>query len=238
MKEVRSNLGVCDDYMFKTSISVLNRFAKSGKPFFATFLTASNHQPYIIPDYFKPRATETIDQIIEYTDWSLQQFFNWASKQSWYNNTLFVITGDHGSSIGDRLYDVSLAYHQVPLIFFSPSDQTARVEDRLGAQIDIFPTIMGRLGLGYTNLTFGVDLFKEKRPYVFFSSDNSLECVDDEFFYVKRLGGEESLYRYVDKDPKDYKADYPDRVDRMKEYAESMIQSAQYIVKNSKVKAN
>jgi hypothetical protein len=44
-----------------------------------------------------------------------------------------------------------------------------------GGQVDVFPTIMGLLDRSYMNNTFGIDMFKTKRPYMFFSSDNALD---------------------------------------------------------------
>ena len=231
-KEVLSSLGVPDDYMFRFAIDPLKN---TSEPFFATFLTASNHQPFIIPSYFTPREGKIEEQIVEYSDWSLQQFFELAEKESWFENTIFILTGDHGSSKGDHLYDVSLAYHQVPLIIYEPETKEAKVIDHLGGQIDMFPTVMGMLGLAYRNNTFGVDIIAEERPYMFFSSDNSFECIDHEWYYVNRIGGHESLYRHTDKNGIDLISTYPAVADSMRRYAASMIQAAQFMIKEEKV---
>lgn len=94
--EVKTTLGVPDDYMFRYSISVINKLHDNGRPFLVAFMTASNHGPYYLPDYYKPRNKGLKDQMIGYSDWSLQQFIKMASKQSWYSNTLFVFVADHG----------------------------------------------------------------------------------------------------------------------------------------------
>lgn len=231
-KEVLSNLGVPDDYMFRFSIEYLKN---TSEPFFATFLTASNHQPFIIPSYFTPREGKMEEQIVEYSDWALQQFFALAEKETWYENTIFFLTGDHGSSKGDHLYDVSLAYHQTPLFIYEPSKENSLIIDRLGGQIDIFPTVMGMLGLEYRNNTLGVDILTEEQPYMFFSSDNSFECIDDTWYYVNRIGGHESLYRHVDRNGVDLIENHPEIAEAMKKYAASMIQAAQYMIKEDKV---
>ncbi|MDL2315147.1 sulfatase-like hydrolase/transferase [Bacteroidales bacterium OttesenSCG-928-C19] len=231
-KEVLSSLGVPDDYMFRFSIDHLKN---TSEPFFATFLTASNHQPFIIPSYFTPRDGKMEDQIVEYSDWSLKQFFELVKQENWYENTIFVITGDHGSAKGDHLYDVSLAYHQVPLMIYEPGKEEAEINTNLGGQIDIFPTVMGLLGLEYRNNTFGVDIIAEERPYMFFSSDNSFECIDHEWYYVNRIGGHESLYRHIDKNGVDLIKSYPEIAEAMKRYAASMIQGTQYMIKKGKV---
>jgi phosphoglycerol transferase MdoB-like AlkP superfamily enzyme len=44
--------GVPEDFVFSFAIDRLNKIDES-QPFFATILTTSNHDPYILPDYFK-----------------------------------------------------------------------------------------------------------------------------------------------------------------------------------------
>jgi len=230
-KEVLSNLGVPDDYMFRFSMDYLNN---APEPFFATFLTASNHPPYIIPSYFTPRSDKIKEQIVEYSDWAVQQFFELAEKEKWYENTIFVITGDHGASVGG--YDALFSYHQVPFIVYEPEKNEAKMVDHLGGQIDIFPTIMGVLGLEYHNNTFGIDILNEQRPYMFFSSDDAFECIDHEWYYVHRTGGDESLYRHVDKNGVDVIDSYPEIAAEMKKYATSMLQATQYVIKEGLVR--
>ena len=231
ISEVHSNLGVCDDYMFKRSIPVINKANKDGKPFFATMLTASNHHPIIIPDYYTPKEGDRKDQIVEYADWALAGFFEQASKEPWYKNTIFVLTGDHGSPAGNNLYDVSLSYHQIPLIIYEPGkEDRAYVCENLAGQIDIYPTVMGMLGLPYKNETFGIDLFRENRPYLLFSSDDSYCCVDTQYYYVNRLDKRESLYNYKMESTQDSISYYPEKARIMNDYALSMLQAAQYFV--------
>ncbi len=232
--EVKSNLGVVDDYMLRYAVNKLSEYDKQNtKPFFATMLTASNHQPYIIPEYFTPKEGDIRKKIVEYSDWALSRFFEEAQKQDWYKNTIFVLLGDHGSPAGLNLYDVSLIYHQIPLLIFEPGKENqARTIKNIAGQIDVFPTIMGILGLPYRNETFGIDLLKDKRDYIFFSSDDSYACVDSTFYYINRMDGRESLYNYSQNSAEDSISFYREKAAEMNEYAKTMIQAAQYIIKN------
>ena len=39
---------------------------------------------------------------VSYTHlWALRQFFEEARKQPWFDNTIFVLEGDHGKLVGD-----------------------------------------------------------------------------------------------------------------------------------------
>ncbi|HPH62571.1 MAG TPA: sulfatase-like hydrolase/transferase [Paludibacteraceae bacterium] len=237
-EEVKSNLDVPDNYMFQVSINVLNEAAKSGKPFFSAFLTASNHAPHIIPEYFHPKSVLKHFQVIEFADYSLRNFFALASKEPWFKNTIFVLLGDHGSSLDE--YDFSLAYHHTPLIFYDPSNETPRVINSLAGQIDAFPTTMGMLGLSYINNTFGIDLMKEKRDMMFFASDDAYCCIDSSFYYVCRSEGAETLYPYKEKgkEKENVIAAHAEHAKKMQDYVKCMMQTAQYMINNKKVFIN
>jgi len=232
--EVRSNLGVVDDYMFRFSMPKLTEAAQENKPFFAAFLTASNHAPHIVPEYFTPKQADLRYQVIEYSDYALQLFFEQAKQQPWYNNTIFALVGDHGAANND--YDVSLAYHHVPIIIYDPTSENPRVIPDMAGQIDIFPTVMGILGFPYINNTFGIDLMKEKRQMMFFSSDDAYCCIDSCHYYVCRNEGGESLYAYRTQDSENQIADFQGKASHMKTYAQSMIQAAQYVILQKQAK--
>ena len=108
----------------------------------------------------------------------------------------------------------------------------------MAGQIDIFPTVMGILGFPYINNTFGIDLMKEKRQMMFFSSDDAYCCIDSCHYYVCRNEGGESLYAYRMQDSENQIADFQEKASHMKTYAQSMIQAAQYVVQKKQAKGN
>lgn len=167
LSEIKTTLGVPDDIMFKFSIPIINELHTENKPFLVSFMTASDHGPYYIPEYFEPKNKAIKNQIVEYADWSLSQFMKSARKQDWFKNTIFIFVADHGAAMSTP-YDISLDYHHTPLIFHAPYRiKHPKQYDNLGGQIDLFPTLMGLLNLPYTNNTLGIDLLKETRPYIF-----------------------------------------------------------------------
>jgi phosphoglycerol transferase MdoB-like AlkP superfamily enzyme len=79
--EVVSDMGVPDDFMFRFSIPIYNELFQKNTPFFSVMFTGSDHLPYNIPSYFKPKNSHIKEQIVEYADWSLRQFMEEAKKQ-------------------------------------------------------------------------------------------------------------------------------------------------------------
>jgi phosphoglycerol transferase MdoB-like AlkP superfamily enzyme len=235
-EKIMSTLGVTDDYMFEFSVPILTAMSRSNKPFFAAFMTSSDHGPYIIPKdiFFVPRSKNITHRIIEYADWSIGKFLDLSSKHDWFNNTIFVFVADHGAVVGSDAYDMPLSYLHTPLIIYAPKILKPKYFESFGGQIDIFPTVMGILNLSFINNTLGIDLVKEERPYIYFSADDRIGCLSKEFFYVYRTNGIESLYRYKTNETKNYLTEYSFTVDSMRTYAFSMLQASQWLIKNGK----
>jgi len=231
-KEIKTTLGVPDDYMFRFSISKINKLHKTGKPFFVSFMTASDHGPYYIPDYFHPHSSTIKKQIIEYADWSLHKFIELASTTDWFNNTIFVFVADHGAAINVK-YPISLNYHHTPLIFYAPSILNPKEFDCIGGQIDIFPTLMGVIKQPYVNNTLGIDLINEKRPYIFINGDDKVAVLDKTFLFIMRKN-EKILYKYKKFDRTNYINDYPNKAKEMEIYLKSNLQVYQYMLNNEK----
>jgi phosphoglycerol transferase MdoB-like AlkP superfamily enzyme len=234
LDKIKTTLGVPDDYLFEYSIPVLNKLNEKKKPFVATFMTASDHGPYYIPDYFKPRNKDEKKQITEFADYSLRRFIQMASKQRWFKNTIFVFIADHGAPM-DNTYDIALDYNHAPLLFYAPSIIKNPITlDCMAGQIDVFPTIMGLLKQPYANNTLGIDLLSEKRPYIFFNADDKYGVIDRNWLLIAKTDGSKGLYKYKNKDTRNYATQYKGTVDQMNTYAKSNLQTFQYLILKKK----
>lgn len=132
------------------------------EPFMTAVFTASSHHPFVVPEQYKDSLEGgplEIHKCIRYTDMALQRFFEAASRQPWYDNTLFVLTSDHTNMSYFPEYQTDLGVFASPIIFFDPSGELFEpgVVDAVAQQIDIMPTIMGLLGYEKPYLAFGID---------------------------------------------------------------------------------
>ena len=128
-----------------------------------------------------------------------------------------------------------LSYNHTPLIIHAPYIfPRAHHFEQVGGQIDIFPTVMGLLNINYINNTMGIDLLKEKRPCMYFCADNKIGCLDQDYYYIFRDNGIESLYKYRNSDVKNYISENGSKADNLKNYALSMMQTAQFLISNHK----
>jgi len=137
------------------------------QPFIATLFTTSSHHPYKIPAELASNFAEgplPIFKSIRYADYSLQKLFSEASRQPWFNNTIFVITGDHTCARYHDVAKTSLGAFGVPLIFYTPGKQLpARKDYGVAQQIDVMPTILNYLGYVKPYFAFGKDLLDDKQ---------------------------------------------------------------------------
>jgi phosphoglycerol transferase MdoB-like AlkP superfamily enzyme len=229
--------GVADEHLFDMGIAKL-REIEAAQPFMATFLTVSNHRPYVVPEQFKKVADDNKKRIVAYVDHCVKNFLNSAAKEAWYHNTIFVFLGDHGKKIGEQKYDISLTYNHIPCIIFSPlfTDAPKRFE-QFGGQIDLFPTLLGLLNIPYVNNSLGIDLLKENRPCMFFVSDSQLGCINSDYLYVRNfVSNTDFLYDLHREQPDNLAAQYPELASEMGNYGLSMTIAADYLIRNKKTR--
>lgn len=221
--EIKSTLGVPDHIMFNKVIDELNQ-RETKEPFFAAILTGSNHMPYILPENIslKIRSKDIKSKMIEYSDWAIGKFIHDAQKCDWFDNTLFVFVADHGAVKGTPLFEVPLSYHHAPLFFYAPKKLPPTRVNNLGLQLDIPALISSYFGIDNEG-TLGIPFDIYPRKYVYFSADDKLGVLDEEYFYIWNRNGKEYLYKYKTKDKTNYLDLFPDKAKEMKKYAFSML---------------
>lgn len=177
--------GVSDQDMFDRGNEELAARGEKGKPFYALLQSLSNHVPYALPKQLPVEPVKgqgTLDlhlTAMRYADWSLGQFFEKARKSPYFNETLFVIVGDHGFANNNQVTEMDLGRFNVPLLLIGPGIQQkfGTVNHTVGTQVDIVPTIMGRLGGTSRTQCWGRDLL-------------NLPAGDPGFGMIKPSGGE------------------------------------------------
>ena len=140
------------------------KMSEMQQPFMTAVFTATSHHPYRVPEKYKdpyPEEGIAIHKCIRYTDMALGRFFQTASRQPWFNNTIFVLTSDHTNLSDHAFYQTDLGGFCVPIIIYEPgSDRQPEIQEKIAQQIDIMPTVLGMLDYPKAYLAFGQDLLK------------------------------------------------------------------------------
>lgn len=152
--------GVADEDLYRRGVDELRALHDQNTPFFATFLSVSNHKPYTYP---KGRIPENPDQhsrshAVKYTDWALGEFFRLAKKEKFYEDTIFIVVADHGARVyGSQ--SIPIGSYKIPMVILGNVVRKASRVEILGGSLDVGPTILGLTGLTYKSVFFGRDLF-------------------------------------------------------------------------------
>ncbi len=201
--------GISDKNLFLEANGVL---AKQNKPFFAIIQTADNHRPFDIPledndfiqqtisdEELKKNGFESLKEYnaFAYTDYCYRKFIEAASKESYFNNTIFVFVGDHGvegnaSAVYPNAWtEQRLSDEHIPLLFYAPYLLSPQLHKEPVSQIDVLPTIAGMIQQPYLNTTMGRDLLKvEKKDnaaFIIYHAPGWIGVVGDDYFYRKNI---------------------------------------------------
>ena len=253
--------GISDKDLF---LAANKKLAKQDKPFFAIIQTADNHRPYTIPaadraafklvdfpeDTLRKYGFTGNDQLnaFRYSDFCFQTFFESASKEKYFNNTLFVFVGDHGLR-GDAGYLFPQSYtkqgfgaEHVPLLFYAPGMLTPQKKTAVCSQLDILPSVAYLARQSHTNSAMGRNLFDTSRnniPYSFIADPDTrfIGVLSNEYYYGRNLAtGAKEFVSIINNDA--IAASY--QTDSIKKhlalFTEAWYETARYLLLNNKKK--
>lgn len=222
--------GVDDHVMYDYALQQIDAEQREGNSVVVILLTCTNHAPFNPPtvEGFNPKAMDDEERAIEYGDWAMNRFLEMASAKEWFDETLFVITSDHGRFVRED-YVMSESIFHIPLLFYSPKHISPEIRTDIAAQADITPTAISMLGVEFDSCAMGIDLNAQRREYVVYSSANNLACRSSKWLYVHNpTTNVDVLYDLEaegDARLKNLAKEHPDVVERMGYHARATIQA-------------
>lgn len=136
-----------------------SRWLKNKKdgPFFTWLHYYDPHMPYDAPEPYKNMYKGSLyGGEITYADYQLGRFIELLKSKGLYDNSLIIVTADHGEAFGEKHGDVIERGHgkylydttqHVPLIIKLPGGVKNMHVEHVVESIDIAPTIMDYLGI-------------------------------------------------------------------------------------------
>ena len=142
-KQSKGKWGYSDEILFDY-LANQNSLSQE-KPIFTTVLTLSSHEPYdIAPDNLKT-VKEKMQYCVKYTDNQLRKYFSKIQKNKNFNNTIFVITADHGKELKttETMYGSRNFFH-IPFLMYGeplPKEFKGFVNNNVVSQSDIYQSL-------------------------------------------------------------------------------------------------
>ena len=151
--------GIWDEEFFQFFAKTLTSFKP---PFLGVCFSVSSHHPFILPEKYRghfDKGKLEVHQCVGYTDYAIRKFFDYAKTQSWYTNTLFVISADHSTIAWSAKYNSPVGAFAIPIIYFDPTHPQLNRFEQVTQQTDIMPSILDYLHYDQPFVAFGNSIF-------------------------------------------------------------------------------
>lgn len=190
--------GVSDEDLFAHALDYFDARSAENRPFFSIVLTTSNHKPFTFREGVPGVPAEGGGRKagVRYADFALGAFVREARSHAWYDNTLFVVLGDHGS----RVYghgEIPLPSYRIPVLMFGKGIDPLVVSTPT-SQIDVAPTVLGLLGIPYSAPFYGDDVLSHPDPErpIFVGHNHDVGMLLGDRLAVLGLKRSSAVYRY------------------------------------------
>jgi len=156
--------GVDEEIMIDKALEWVSATRASGRPYFLSYNAVVPHHPFSVPpqhrglydmDWGEKLSRARYRASLRYADTALERMYDALGKLGALDDTLFIVTPDHGEAFGDlhRKNSMHAEYcyeedSRIFLLLHNPKVLGAPlVTARLGSHVDMFPTLLEALGV-------------------------------------------------------------------------------------------
>ena len=248
--------GISDLHLFEEANKVLR--TTQDQPFFAIIHTSGNHKPYTIPDDnrgFQPVQVPEESMVkygfrsvaaynaFRFMDHGLGIFIKTVKKEKYFNNTIFVFFGDHGtirnaSHMFKAENQLLLNRYHVPLLIYAPGlIKGGKQFNKVASEVDVLPTIAGLASIPHINSAFGRDLLDSRydgQRYAFTILHRlgpEIGLIGEKFYFLTDVAGKNKrLHQIYAETPRINVIDkFPEVALKMEILCRGIYETAKYI---------
>ena len=163
--------GYSDKDLFRYAKEELLEISKNNKPFNYSILTVDTHfEDGYMEDNCEKKFGDQYSNVIYCSDSMINEFIYWIKKQSFYDNTVIVLVGDHISMDTNYFKNVSKKYDRTTYNTFINTgfNKDDILTKRLFSQYDLFPTTISSIGgvIDGNRLGLGTNLFSNEQTII------------------------------------------------------------------------
>jgi len=184
-----SKWGVPDEYIFNRA---LNDLKTEKEPFMKTIYTVSSHPPFDVP-YSKIKGNSIQEKYLNsvaYTDSCLGTFIDEFRKSTFWENTLLIVTADHGTMQPGPTDITDPASYLIPLIWTGGLVDSIQRIETITMQSDFPISLIHQLGWKADSSRFSKDFFSSK-PFAFYMLDSGWGYIvpEGKYYFDQNLRG-------------------------------------------------
>ncbi|HAQ18336.1 MAG TPA: hypothetical protein DCR40_03780 [Prolixibacteraceae bacterium] len=165
-----SKWGVPDGYVL---VRALEDLKSEMEPFMKTIYMVSSHPPYDVP-FLKIKGSSNEEKYLNsvaYTDSCLGVFIDGFRKSPLWDNTLLIVTSDHGTLPPGPTDITEPASYRIPLIWSGGVVDSLQWIETITQQVDFGISLVHQLGWQSDPAPFAKDFFTA-HPYAFYMLDS------------------------------------------------------------------
>ena len=180
---MNSKWGAHDGFVLSKQIKDLKL---SPQPFFSLLLTLSTHEPFEVPIATPFNGTsepELFKKAAWYTDKSLEEYFEVAKKENWFQNTIFILVADHGHRLPLNRDYYDPAIRKIPMLIYSPLLKKELIGTKIKStanQNDLAATLLNNLGMASSQFEWSSNILaNSRRNFAYLSLDEAFTWITD-----------------------------------------------------------
>lgn len=228
------------------------------KPFLAVVQTSSYHSPFTVPDtpgFEHAKLDDKTQQnygyvseeeynSVRFADYAIGAFFKQAKKAAYYNDTIFILFGDHGikspsGNLTNTYRALDLAPWHVVMMVHAPGRLKPAVDESYCSQIDVFPTLASLAGIEYTNYTLGRDMFDKRFSnsrgvYIGGKQSDAIRMLMGGYGWYDNRSGYTALYKLDDPEGHNIIEQSPEKAKELEAMAYGIHNTAKYLLYNNR----
>ena len=199
--ERKQKWGVPDALFYKRVMKDVESFPT---PFFLVTYNISLHSPYDVPGI----SERNYKTVASYSDQCLYDFVMQLKESTLWDNTLLIITSDHGTLKINYTPLSNPVTYQIPMLWMGGVIDTSFVNETMGMQTDLTPTLVQQLGWKPNTNPFSKNLFGNRAYSFYFTTEgfgfaspelayyNDTETNKVDFFYITDEQKRDSLLQF------------------------------------------
>lgn len=181
-----SKWGVHDEFVFE---KFFEETQKVSVPFFKIMMTQSSHEPFDVPMKTVIEGEDEVHQFLNsayYADKHLGIFIDKAKQTPWWNNTLIVVTADHGHPYPNNPGVSNPDRYKIPMLWLGGAlNVRDTVVHSIAAQTDIANTILAQFKWNADDFKFGQNILGNAyNPFAVYVFNNGFGMIKSNGLYI------------------------------------------------------